>query len=748
MTSIYLIIVCFLLALAVVDLFVGVSNDAVNFLNSAVGAKAAGFRTVLVVASAGVLVGALMSAGMMDVARHGIMQPQNFTFAQVMTVFLAVMVTDVIILDVFNSLGLPTSTTVSLVFELLGGTFVLALFRLGDDASLSLGDLINSEKALSVIIAIFVSVGIAFVFGLLVQWLARLVFTFRYKSHVRLFGPLFGGVALTCLCYFIFIKGLGGSPFISAEAKAWIAAKTPLLMLVALVATTLLSALLQLLRVDIFRVVILFGTFALAMAFAGNDLVNFIGVPLAGLDSFSDWQAHGAPDANGYMMSVLQTSAQSPFLFLLLAGIIMIVSMATSKKAQHVVKTSVDLSRQDEGDQMFGSSRAARSLVRMTRDSGAACARFVPKCVARWVDSRFADAEAELPAGAAFDMVRAAINLVLSALLIVIGTNYKLPLSTTYVTFMVAMGTSLADRAWSRESAVFRVTGVISVIGGWLITAAVSFIACAVVAALMHLLGVPAMVAFMVLVVVLLVRSQRSFRKKAAAEQSDSTYRVMMRTSDPQLVWTMLQQHVQRTQSYVLRFAKRQFDGTVEGLATENIRLLRTVRNELSEEQEQLKRYRKKEFLALRKVPQNVALERNTWFHLGQNANQQFIYCLKRMMEPVKEHVDNNFTPLLPQHLENFEPIKRQIDDLMQAAEAIVSTGAYATYQITLDRAESCKNQLSRLRKDFIDQMQREQDDQRYRAALVYLNLLQESQELLSILRHQLRAAKRFLQEA
>lgn len=519
MTEIYFLIVAFLLLLAVFDLFVGVSNDAVNFLNSAIGAKVAKFRTVLFVASVGILIGAVMSAGMMDVARHGIMRPENYSFEEVMTIFLAVMVTDVIILDVFNSLGMPTSTTVSLVFELLGGTLIIGMLKMHADPSLTIYDLLNSDKALSVIIAIFVSVAIAFFFGVIVQWISRVIFTFNYKSHMRYTIAIFGGIAFTALAYFIFIKGLGDSPYIHEDTRKWIGENTCMLIAAAFVVSTILSEVLYLLKVNVFKIIVLAGTFALAMAFAGNDLVNFIGVPLAGLDSLQDFMANGNGNFDTFMMSSLMSSAKSPLIYLLIAGIIMIIAMTTSKKAQNVVKTSVDLSRQDEGDEMFGSSRVARSIVRFTQDTGENIAKYMPKRIQNWINGRFNKEEAILADGAAFDEVRAAVNLVLAAMLIIFGTNYKLPLSTTYVTFMVAMGSSLADRAWSRESAVFRVTGVISVIGGWFITAGVAFATCAIVCSLMHFGGIAVMVAFMALDIYLLWRSNRQFAKKQKEEK-------------------------------------------------------------------------------------------------------------------------------------------------------------------------------------------------------------------------------------
>lgn len=745
MTEIYFLIVAFLLVLAVFDLFVGVSNDAVNFLNSAIGAKVAKFRTVLFVASVGILIGAVMSAGMMDVARHGIMRPESYSFSEVMTIFLAVMVTDVVILDVFNTLGLPTSTTVSLVFELLGGTFVLAMLKMAADPSLTIYDLLNSDKALSVIIAIFVSVAIAFFFGVIVQWISRLIFTFNYKKHLRYTIAIFGGIAFTSLAYFIFITGIGKSPYISEGVRTWIETNTTMLMIVFFIGFTVLMEILHLLRVNVFKLIVLAGTFALAMAFAGNDLVNFIGVPLAGLDSMQDFLANGNGNFDTFMMTSLMSSAKSPLLYLVLAGIIMIVAMTTSKKAQNVVKTSVDLSRQDEGDEMFGSSRAARSIVRATQDMNATVAKIIPQRLQKWIDKRFNKEEAILADGAAFDEVRAAVNLVLAAILIIFGTNYKLPLSTTYVTFMVAMGSSLADRAWSRESAVFRVTGVISVIGGWFVTAGVAFATCALVCAMMHFGGIAVMVAFMALDIYLLWSSNRKFAKKQKEEKKDDVFRLMMRTRDKEIVWDLLSKHVARTQSFVTHFALEQFNRIIDGICNENRKELRHCGSALKEEQSQLKKFRRKELLAMRRIPAPIAIERNTWFHLGANSNQQFVYCLKRMLEPVKEHVDNNFNPLPQAYIDDFEGTHRKINELMNQTEQMISTNRYDMYQDTLNIADECKDELSVMRKRIIDRMYSDSDNNNLKVSLLYLNILQESQEFLSIMRHQLRAARKFL---
>ena len=745
METIYIVIVAFLLILAVFDLFVGVSNDAVNFLQSAIGAKAARFRTVLIVASVGVAVGAMMSAGMMDVARHGIMHPVNYSFHEVMVVFLAVMVTDVIILDVFNTLGLPTSTTVSLVFDLLGGTFILALVKMAGDPTLALSDLLNSDKALSVIVAIFVSVAIAFVCGVLVQWLSRIIFTFRTKNH-KVAESVFGGISFAILAYFVFIKGLSKSPVFATDAKVWIDANTTMLLGAVFAAATLLSYLLLLMRVSVFRLVVLMGTFALAMAFAGNDLVNFIGVPLAGLSSYQDWVSHGAGNVDTFMMGSLMESAKSPFLYLMIAGGVMIFAMATSKKAQNVVKTSVDLSRQDESDEMFGTSRAARSIVRATQECGQFLVRYLPKGMMQRIDSRFNKEEVVLKDGAAFDMVRAAVNLVLASVLIVIGTNFKLPLSTTYVTFMVAMGTSLADRAWSRESAVFRVTGVLSVIGGWFVTAGVAFATCALVCLTIYFGGFIAMFAFMALAVFLLIRSNIQYARKAKkASPEDASFKLMMRSRDPEIVWDVLCKHVSRTQSGTCEFALDQYNDIVESFSDQNLRGLRRVHRALNDKLDELAKIRRREFLALRRSPTQISLERNTWFHLGFNSNQQYIYCLKRMLDPAKEHVDNNFTPLPQSYRDEFEPMRQRINDLMKTTAQMLDTRRFDRYRETMLEADSCKNTLSVYRKRHIDRMQRSTNSAEYKVSLIYLNILQESQELLSIMRHQLRAGKKLL---
>ena len=424
MESIYLGIVIFLFLLAIFDLTVGVSNDAVNFLNSAIGAKAASFKTIILIAAAGIFCGATMSNGMMEIARHGIFRPEAFHFNELMCIFLAVMVTDVVLLDIFNTLGMPTSTTVSMVFELLGGTFALAMLKIAaGPESLTFAELLNTEKALTVILGIFLSVAIAFFFGTLVQYLSRIIFTFNYTTKLKWTIGLFGGIAVTAIIYFMLIKGIKDASFMTDAHKLWVKDNTLTIVGGCFVFFTVLMQILHWCKVNVFKVIVLLGTFALAMAFAGNDLVNFVGVPLAGFSSYTDFMANGNGVANDYLMGALNEPAKTPFIFLFLSGVIMVISLITSKKAQNVIKTSVDLSRQDDGNEMFGSSAIARSLVRSMTTLGNNISKIIPEKVKVWLDSRFNKDEAILANGAAFDLVRASVNLVLAGLLIALGTS-------------------------------------------------------------------------------------------------------------------------------------------------------------------------------------------------------------------------------------------------------------------------------------------------------------------------------------
>lgn len=746
METVYFGFVVFLFVLAIFDLMVGVSNDAVNFLQSAIGAKVAKFKTILTIAAIGIFTGAAMSNGMMEVARNGVFHPSFFSFQDVMFIFLAVMASDIVLLDIFNTLGMPTSTTVSMVFELLGGTFALALMKVAGDPSLHVADLMNTSKALTMIMAIFVSVAIAFVVGAFVQYISRTLFTFVYKNNsLKWKIGIFGGLAFTAIIYFMLIKGLGNVSFISDAAHEWINTHSWTICGICFVVTAVLSQVLFALKVNVFKILVLTGTFALAMAFAGNDLVNFIGVPLAGYSSFQDYSANAGGDAAGYMMDSLNGPAHTPVLFLIAAGLIMVISLATSKKAFNVVKTSVDLARQDAGDEMFGSSKMARVLVRFSTNTASALSELVPNGVKRWFAKRFDNENVVLPQGAAFDEIRATVNLVVSSLLIALGTSLTLPLSTTYVTFMVAMGSSLADKAWGRESAVFRITGVISVIGGWFITAGAAFILCFLVALAMSLGGLTIASILIALSIVLLVRSNIKYKKKQAEEKGDVVFNQMITSEDNAETLRLLTQHIRQGQSRFLDFVNVNYLNVTEGFISEDLSRLQKAESAMRKERQELKQRRRKEMLGLRRIDPGVAIEKSTWFHLGVNSCEDMLYSLRRICDPCEEHIDNSFVPLEKDRIKEFLPLRDTLLYLLKRAVVVISTENYTDSDKLREQCEEFKSCLSSTRQGQIERMQTSKEN--ITVSYVYLNLLQETHEIASSLQHLLRASKHFAKE-
>ncbi len=746
METVYFGFVVFLFVLAIFDLMVGVSNDAVNFLQSAIGAKVAKFKTILTIAAIGIFTGAAMSNGMMEVARNGVFHPSFFSFQDVMFIFLAVMASDIVLLDIFNTLGMPTSTTVSMVFELLGGTFALALMKVAGDPSLHVADLMNTSKALTMIMAIFVSVAIAFVVGAFVQYISRTLFTFVYKNNsLKWKIGIFGGLAFTAIIYFMLIKGLGNVSFISDAAHEWINTHSWTICGICFVVTAVLSQVLFALKVNVFKILVLTGTFALAMAFAGNDLVNFIGVPLAGYSSFQDYSANAGGDAAGYMMDSLNGPAHTPVLFLIAAGLIMVISLATSKKAFNVVKTSVDLARQDAGDEMFGSSKMARVLVRFSTNTASALSELVPNGVKRWFAKRFDNENVVLPQGAAFDEIRATVNLVVSSLLIALGTSLTLPLSTTYVTFMVAMGSSLADKAWGRESAVFRITGVISVIGGWFITAGAAFILCFLVALAMSLGGLTMASILIALSIVLLVRSNIKYKKKQAEEKGDVIFNQMITSEDNAETLRLLTQHIRQGQSQFLDFVNVNYLNVTEGFISEDLSRLQKAESAMRKERQELKQRRRKEMLGLRRIDPGVAIEKSTWFHLGVNSCEDMLYSLRRICDPCEEHIDNSFVPLEKDRIKEFLPLRDTLLYLLKRAVVVISTENYTDSDKLREQCEEFKSCLSSTRQGQIERMQTSKEN--ITVSYVYLNLLQETHEIASSLQHLLRASKHFAKE-
>ena len=742
MEYIYLVVLVFIFSLSCYDLTAGVSTDAGNFLSAGMGSKTAKLKVLFTVAAVGIFVGAITSNGMMDIARHGILNPDFYYMSEVICIFLAVGVSDVILLDIFNTLGMPTSSTVSMVFELLGGSTALAIVKLMNNSDLTYAQLINTDKALSIILGIFLSVAIAFVFGYIVMWITRLVFTFKYKDHSSWAMGIFGGISITLIMFFLLVSGLGKSSFMTAEVKSWIETNQATIFIGCFVLFSIIMQVLYAIGVNIFRIIVLFGTFALAMAFAGNDLVNFIGVPLAALSSYQYYVEAGAGDPSQFCVSRLHESAHTPIYFLIIAGTIMVIALITSKKARKVINTSVNLSRQDAGEEIFSSSKIARSTVRNVMSLSNTISKYIPNKAKRWLDTRFNSDEAIMADGAAFDLVRASVNLVLAGLLIIIGTSLQLPLSTTYVAFMVAMGSSLADRAWGRETAVYRITGVVSVIGGWFITAGAAFILCFCISLFMYFVGPIAMLLAIALVVFIIIRNNKMFKKHEANENKDQIFRQLIRTNDKVQVRKLLGDHVQMTQLDTIDFARNNYLQIINGLINDDYKTLRHSSNALDEQKSLWKKMRRKELIGMKKIDYLTAIEKNTWFHLGCNSISQTLYCLKRMSDPCLEHIANRFNPLPEAWIKELIPLRDQTVALLDETRRMIAERDYSNADKVLVDANAAKRLLSETRDKQEVRMQTEEGD--LQIGILYLNTLQETQELISTIRHLLRASRHF----
>ena len=751
METFYLFLIIFLFVLAVFDLSVGVSNDAVNFMNSAIGSKAASFKVIMVIAAIGIFVGASLSNGMMDIARHGIYQPQHFYFSEIMCILLAVMLTDVVLLDIFNSLGMPTSTTVSLVFELLGGTVAISLIKIANsNGALQLGDLLNTDKAFTVILAIFLSVAIAFFFGAIVQYISRLIFTFNYKKHMNYFIGFFGGLAATSILYFMLIKGLKESSFMEGDLKTMIYSNTDTIVWGALIFFTLLMQVLHWLKVNVFKVVILLGTFALALAFAGNDLVNFIGVPLAGYSSYMDLMAQGGTTTTDtFLMESLLEPAKTPWYFLVGSGLVMVIALATSKKAQAVIKTSVDLARQSDGNENFGTSPVARVLVRTCNNASNTILSVVPLRVKDWIDSRFNNNEIILEDKASFDLVRASVNVVLSGLLIALGTSLKLPLSTTYVAFMVAMGSSLADRAWGRESAVYRITGVLSVIGGWFITAGAAFTICFLVALLIHVGGIAAMAAMVGLAIYMLIRNQILYKKKmkkeAMQEEVDSTISKLRETKDKREALSLFREHSRDELCDVLNFASDTFNRSVHGFMDENLRELRKVMSAIEEKKSYLKQVKRVGTLGVTQLEHDIAIDKGLYYYQGNDFASEIVFSIRRLTEPGKEHVDNHFSPLCEVQKEDFGKMTDEIVSFLNRSSVMIERNDYHRMDDLIAESVDLTAKLTLLKKEELKRIQGQSGSTK--VSMVYLNMVQEAQNVVSFTANLLKVSRKFQKE-
>jgi len=638
MEAYYILIVGVLFLLAVSILIIGVSNDAVNFLNSAIGSKAAPFPLILAIAGIGVLVGAVFSNGMMEVARKGIFHPEYFAFNEIMVIFLAVMLTNILLLDFFNTVGLPTSTTVSIVFGLLGAAVAVSIYKItSTDSSIdTLGSYINIESSVMIVVGIFLSVIIAFNVGMVVQWIVRLAFSFNVKGASKYWTGLWGGFAITSILYFLLIKGANGSTLITPDMLAFIQAHTTRILLISFAGWSILfQILIMFTRVNILKITVLAGTFALAMAFAGNDLVNFIGVPLAGFESFKAFMANGAANPGGFLMSALQEPVKTPIYFLITAGLIMVLTLRFSKKSRSVTATTIDLSRQGEGTERFESSSLARFIVRRTVEFGNGIEKITPTAINRFIASRFDEEKAreDKQEKLAFDLVRASVNLVVASILIALGTSLRLPLSTTYVTFMVAMGTSLADGAWGRESAVYRIAGVLTVIGGWFFTAVSAFIASFLIASLIFFGKLPVILILLGLSIYILLRTH-AFHKKRTEKQERLDSEIIHASHE------VLKSCDDEVKSYILRVSKK-LNLTYINLFKENHKELKKLRKKSRRLSKEIKQIRED-------IPETLKKFKETELESGHHYAHVVTYMtemsnsLIHIIQPAFNHLDNN----------------------------------------------------------------------------------------------------------
>jgi phosphate/sulfate permease len=669
-TDFYFWIVVILLLLAVVDLVVGVSNDAVNFLNSAIGSKVATRRTIMVVASLGILIGATFSSGMMEVARKGIFNPTFFSFADIMIVFLAVMLTDILLLDLFNTFGMPTSTTVSIVFELLGAAVAVALFRILDagDSLSTLAQYINASSTIAIVSGIFLSITIAFIVGGLVQWFSRFLFTFYFEKHLKWFGAIWSGLALAVLSYFLLFKGLKGASFMDSDTKKWIANYTIHLLLISFVVWSVVMQLLQsVFKINVLRLVVLFGTFSLAMAFAGNDLVNFIGVPLAGLESYFAWEgSHEAPGS--YLMVALSEPVRTNTYILLLAGLIMIATLWFSKKAQTVTDTEVNLARQEDGSERFQSNLLARAIVWNVRKIGSLGASVIPNSWREKIESRFAplDKEGDQENAPAFDLIRASVNLTTAASLIALATSLKLPLSTTYVSFMVAMGTSLADRAWGRGSAVFRIAGVLNVIGGWFLTAIIAFFTAAVFAVVLKTLGLLGVVILVSLAVYTIIRTFLHHKRQVAEDhevalESSMSAQYMVETSGTKV-------------AKLLRSVSKAYESSVAGVVKEDLGLLKEAKSNLQKLQKRNEAMKKHLFKIMKQLPAHSTTASHLYL-LMYDLEQDLLQSSRQIVHDCDDYVQNSLPALTEEQQYKLTTISSKLHFYLNEISERIATG-------------------------------------------------------------------------
>lgn len=727
MEQVYIFMLFTLFTLAIIDLVVGVSNDAVNFLNSAVGSKAVSLRNIMIVASIGVAIGAVFSSGMMEVARSGIFNPGHFYFNEIMVIFMAVMLTDVLLLDLFNSLGMPTSTTVSIVFELLGAAVCLALIKVyNNNQNISeVFQYINTSKAGEIIFSIFISVLIAFTVGAIVQYFSRLIFTFRFEKNIRFTGGIFGGLSLTALSYFIIFKGLKGVSFIGEDVLLWIKDHTLMLLGVCFVVYTILSQVLIQLRINIFKIVIIVGTFGLAMAFAGNDLVNFIGVPIAAWQSYEMWHGSGiSPES--FTMEGLSGKVQTPTILLLLAGFVMVLTLWFSKKARTVIETGVNLSRQSEGEERFASNGLSRFVVRMSVVTVNAMNTVVPSSITEKIDQRFQKPEtkrSKKQVEPAFDLVRAAVNLVVASSLISLGTSLKLPLSTTYVTFMVAMGTSLADRAWGLESAVYRVAGVFNVIGGWFMTAAVAFISASIIACILFYGKLIALIAIVLLVGFLLLRSAVAFKNK----EKEKNQKRAFEHSD----LVTINEIIKESSDYILVMITKiddLYSKVIDNLSTQDLNKLTKNKKQLKKIEKEIDDLKGNVYYFIKSLDERLVAS-SKFYILILDYLQDMVQSIGYITTNSFEHVNNNHKNLKFNQLRDLKGVSDKLSTLFKDIKIVLDKKNYENLVVILEEEKALKSQVSGMIQKQIDRIRTTETSPKN--TKLYFSLLLETKDLI-----------------
>lgn len=728
--NIYVFMIITLAVLAITDLVVGVSNDAVNFLNSAIGSKAVSFRTIMIVASVGIAFGAVSSSGMMEVARKGIFNPEQFVFSEIMIVFMAVMITDILLLDFFNTLGMPTSTTVSIVFELLGAAVAISLVKIyADDGSITeLSNYINTEKATEIILGILLSVVIAFTIGALIQFVSRVLISFKFEEKAKWVGALFGGLAITSIVYFILIKGLKGTSILPVEITAFISTQPELFILGNFVFWSTLSYLVtKAFNWNIYTIIIIIGTFALAMAFAGNDLVNFIGVPLAALESFTTWKNSGIL-ASEYNMSGLATAVQTPTYLLLASGVIMVVTLWFSSKAKNVVKTSVDLSRQDEGEERFQPNFLSRQIVKFTMKAAESFGGLVPKNISNRIDKQFEKPYVYIPKSKvkslpSFDLVRASVNLMVASVLISLATSMKLPLSTTYVTFMVAMGTSLADRAWGPESAVYRVAGVLNVIGGWFFTAFSAFTAAAIIAYIIYLGGLTAIIILLVLAFALIGKNYLSHTKK----MKETILEEKLQKAESNTIIGLIEESATNV-ALSMKRGNKIYSQSIDGLAKHDIDTLKKGKKGISKLNNEVEELRDNIFYFIKNLDES-SVGASNFYITALSYLQDMTQSLEYISKASYKHVNNNHKKLRFNQIKDLKETGEYIATIFSNLQTIFESKNF--HELTPLLMEK-KDLLEKLDQKIAKQVERTRTDESSpKNTALYFSLLLETKDLL-----------------